>query len=127
MPHKLAEAKDPGTVDEKLSYEVETYAWMQHQRPDIRIPYLYGFGFSDHCHFVHEQQKPFYIRLWRMFQRRLRNLLRCHTLSPYTAHTTSQRLSAAYMLLEYIGLNTGQMLSNTWEKHRNDQKSGDDR
>jgi len=40
MPHKLAEAKDPGTVDEKLSSEVETYAWMQHQRPDIRIPYL---------------------------------------------------------------------------------------
>lgn len=55
-----------------------------------------------------------------MFQRRLRNLLRCHTLSPYTAHPTSQRLPTAYMLLEYIGSNTGQMLSNTWEKHRND-------
>lgn len=50
MPHKLAEVKYPGTVDEKLSSEVGTYAWMQHQCPDIRIPHLYGFGFSDHRH-----------------------------------------------------------------------------
>ncbi|KAH9211699.1 hypothetical protein DL95DRAFT_426991 [Leptodontidium sp. 2 PMI_412] len=91
MPHKLAEAKYPGTVDEKLSSE-----------------------------FVHEEQRPFYIRLWRMFQRRLRNLLRCHTLSPYSAHLTSQRLSATYIILEYISPNTGQMLSSTWEKHRKD-------
>jgi len=49
MPHKL-EAKYPGTVDEKLSSEVGTYAWIQHQCPDIRIPHLYGFGFSDHRH-----------------------------------------------------------------------------
>jgi hypothetical protein len=38
----------------------------------------------------------------------------------YTAHPTSQRLPTAYMLLEYIGPSTGQMLSRTWEKHRND-------
>ncbi|KFZ00904.1 hypothetical protein V501_10365 [Pseudogymnoascus sp. VKM F-4519 (FW-2642)] len=78
-------------------------------------PRLYGFGFSDHRHFVHEEQRPFYIRVWRMFQRRLRDLLRCHTLSPYTAHPTSQRLSAAYMILEYISPDMGQMLSSTWE------------
>ena len=55
-----------------------------------------------------------------MLQRHLRNLLRCNTLSPYTAHPTNQQLSAAYIILEYIGLDTGQMLSSTWEKHRND-------
>ncbi|OBT57788.1 hypothetical protein VE04_01636 [Pseudogymnoascus sp. 24MN13] len=120
MPHKLAEVKYPGTVDEKLSSEVGTYAWIQHQCPDIRIPHLYGFGFFDHRHFVHEEQRPFYIRVWRMFQRRLRDLLRCHTLSPYTAHPTSQRLSAAYMILEYISPDMGQMLSSTWDKHQND-------
>jgi hypothetical protein len=37
---------------------------------------------------------------WRTFQRRLRNLLRCHTLSPYIAHPTSQRLFTTYILLE---------------------------
>ena len=29
MPHKLAEARYPGTVDEKLSCEVATYVWMK--------------------------------------------------------------------------------------------------
>jgi len=29
MPHKLAEATYPGTIDEKLSSEVGTYVWMQ--------------------------------------------------------------------------------------------------
>jgi hypothetical protein len=50
MPHKLAEVQYPGTVDEKLSSEVGTYAWMQQYCPNIRIPHLYGFGFSDHRH-----------------------------------------------------------------------------
>jgi len=50
MPHKLAEVKYPGTVDEKMSSEVGTYVWMQQQCLDIRIPHLYGFGFSHHQH-----------------------------------------------------------------------------
>ena len=44
MPHKLAEAKYPGTVDEKLSSEIGTYVWMRDRCPDVRIPHLYGFG-----------------------------------------------------------------------------------
>lgn len=48
MPFKLSGRN--GTVDEKLSCEVATYAWMQGNCPDIRIPFLYGFGFSDHRH-----------------------------------------------------------------------------
>ena len=55
-----------------------------------------------------------------MFQRHLRNFFRCYTLSPYTVHSTSQRISTAYMVLEYIGPNTGQMLFSSWEKQRND-------
>lgn len=50
LPHKLAEDRYPGTVDEKLSCEVGTYAWMQRNCPDVRIPHLFGFGFSDHRH-----------------------------------------------------------------------------
>lgn len=47
MPHKLAEAENPGTMDEKVACEVASYVWMQEKCPDIRIPLLYGFGFSD--------------------------------------------------------------------------------
>ena len=45
-PYKLA----AGKVDEKVSSEVGTYAWMQDRCSDIRIPRLYGFGFSDYRH-----------------------------------------------------------------------------
>ncbi len=47
LPHKLAEASYPGTLDEKVACEVGTYGWMQEHCPDIRIPHLYAFGFSD--------------------------------------------------------------------------------
>lgn len=50
LPYKLAEAGYPGTIDEKLGCEVGAYAWMQDYCPDIRIPHLYGFGFSDGRH-----------------------------------------------------------------------------
>lgn len=50
MPHKLAENIYPGTIDEKLSCEVGAYCWMQEKCPDIRIPHLYGFGFSNNRH-----------------------------------------------------------------------------
>ena len=50
MPHKLAENRYPGTVDEKLGCEVGTYAWVQSACPDIRIPFLHGFGLSNQRH-----------------------------------------------------------------------------
>ena len=50
MPHKLAEAKYPGTIDETLSSQLGTYIWIQDECTDIRIPHLYGFGFSDNRH-----------------------------------------------------------------------------
>jgi hypothetical protein len=50
MPHKLAETKYPGTIDETLSSQLGTYIWMQDECTDIRIPHLYGFGFSDSRH-----------------------------------------------------------------------------
>lgn len=50
MPHKLAEARYPGTVDEKLGCEVGGYVWIQEKCLDIRTPHLFGFGFSDGRH-----------------------------------------------------------------------------
>jgi hypothetical protein len=47
MGHKLAENRYPGTIDEKIGAEVATYVWMQEHCPDVPIPPLLGFGFSD--------------------------------------------------------------------------------
>lgn len=50
MPHKLAEARYPGSVDEKSSCEVGAYAWVEEHCPEIRTPHLFGFGFLDGQH-----------------------------------------------------------------------------
>lgn len=50
MPHKLAEDRYPGTIDEKVSCEAASYVWMQEHCNDIRIPHLYAFGFADGRH-----------------------------------------------------------------------------
>ncbi|KAF4629963.1 hypothetical protein G7Y89_g8178 [Cudoniella acicularis] len=120
MPHKLAEAKYPGTVDEKLSSEVGTYVWMQEHCPDIPIPRLYGFGFSDNRHFIHEQRMPFYFRFWRKLQRYFGNYLQYPYLSQYAFSPTCLRLPTAYMLLEHIGPDIGEELADIWKEHRKD-------
>lgn len=38
MPHKLAEHRYPGTIDEKVSCEVAKYVWMQEYYANIRLP-----------------------------------------------------------------------------------------
>jgi len=55
-----------------------------------------------------------------MFQRFSRNLLRYPALSRYAPSPTYLRLPTAYMLLEYIGHDKGEVLSNTWDRHRRD-------
>ncbi|KAM7212978.1 hypothetical protein V8F06_011632 [Rhypophila decipiens] len=96
--------------------------WMQEQCPDIRIPYLYGFGFSDGRCFTHEKQGPFYVRIARILQRCLRRCLGYSTvLSRYVLNlpTSGYQLPTAHMLLEHIGPGIGEMLSNTWDAERN--------
>jgi len=63
---------------------------------------------------------PFYLRLWRIFQRSPRNFLRFPALSQHALSPTHLRLPTAYVLLEYISPNKGEMLSDTWDKHRRD-------
>ncbi|KAK3900359.1 hypothetical protein C8A05DRAFT_45791 [Staphylotrichum tortipilum] len=119
MAHKLAEARYPGTIDEKLGCEVGTYAWMQAQCPEVRIPHLYGFGLSDHSHFTHQGRLPFYRRLCRAVRRRFGVFLGWPALSCYAPHPAAALcLPTAYMLLKHIGPETGCMLSNTWVMYR---------
>ncbi|KAF5248946.1 hypothetical protein FANTH_5649 [Fusarium anthophilum] len=120
LPYKLAEAQYPGTIEEKLRCEVGTYVWMQRYCTDIRIPYLYGFGFADHRHYSHENYRPWYIRLFRKLQRLFNDLSHRDVPSQYTLHPSHHHLPTPYMLLEYIGPDVGQMLSNTWSRHFRD-------
>lgn len=143
MPYKLADAELPGTVNEKVACEVGTYTWMQANCPEIPIPHLYGFGFSDHRHvcillclslpyllssylrvgtqFTHEAYRPWYIRVAHSLRRLLYLLTGDSTLlSRYTMHSAIHRLATAYVLLDNVCSDKSQMLSNTWEKQRGD-------
>ncbi|KAG6006790.1 hypothetical protein E4U21_006681 [Claviceps maximensis] len=121
----LAETTYPGTIEEKLRGEVGAYAWMQQNCADIRIPHLYGFSISGH-HFVHEAQLPWWHRIPRLMTRWLLSFLPYSILSHhltrsrYTPKHIPAQLPTEYMLLEHIGPDIGEMLSNTWAAHRND-------
>ncbi|KAH6869234.1 hypothetical protein B0T10DRAFT_418812 [Thelonectria olida] len=120
MPHKLAEHRYPGTIDEKVSCEVATYVWMQEYCADIRIPSLFAFGFRDGSHFTHVRQRPVYVGIYHAFWRWTHRLLHYPLLSNYIHDASAPAVGTAYMLLEYIGPETGKMLSHTWTRHMHD-------
>lgn len=122
MPHKLAESRLPGSVDEKTRCEVATYAWIQGNCPDVRIPHLYGFGLADGTQFTYETQLPLFAFLRRLVRRALLWLRTpsTTTCSLYAPHPSGSRLSTAYMVLEDVASKDSQMLSNSWQTHRDD-------
>ncbi|KAL8407482.1 hypothetical protein RB594_006343 [Gaeumannomyces avenae] len=123
LPYKFPEAQYPGTIDEKVGMEVGAYVWIQENCPDIRIPHLYGFGFSDGRQFTHAAHCPWYVRIARAFKRALSGFLG----RPVPSRYVPQRLvgiqsPSAYVLLEHIGPETGQPIYKSWHKHCNDQE-----
>ncbi len=49
-PANCGEDVYPGSILEKMRCEVAMYMWIQRHCPDIRIPFLYGFGYPDGRH-----------------------------------------------------------------------------
>ena len=47
LPYKVGESRYPGNIDEKLRCEAATYIYIQEHCPDVPIPKLWGFGFTD--------------------------------------------------------------------------------
>jgi hypothetical protein len=47
LPFKIGEETSPGNTDEKLRCEVATYIWIRENCPDVPIPVLHGFAFSN--------------------------------------------------------------------------------
>lgn len=66
-------------------------------------------------------QRPWYIRFPHVIRRHLHRLLRRPVLSRYIRHPIADiDFPLSYMLIEFISPSIGQMLSQTWDKHRND-------
>ncbi|KAG6012016.1 hypothetical protein E4U43_007985 [Claviceps pusilla] len=121
MPHKLGELRSAGAVDEKMRCEAATYAWMQEKCPDIRIPYLYGFGLTDHTHFTHQSQRPLLTRVVQYLRRLFHTWMWPSTiLSHYVPHPSPHSFFTAYMVLEDVSADGSRMLWDTWKTKDND-------
>ncbi|RKU41349.1 hypothetical protein DL546_001171 [Coniochaeta pulveracea] len=120
MPHKLSEEQHPGTVDEKVCCEAASYVWIQEHCTDIRIPRLYGFGLTNGCHFTHVDKMSLRHRVYRSLCRWIHRFFGLPLLSNYVHNTSAPAVMTAYSILEYIGPETGQMLSDSWAECRND-------
>jgi len=46
LPYRVGESSYSGNADEKLRTEAATFIWIKDNCPDIRIPFLWGFGLS---------------------------------------------------------------------------------
>ncbi len=47
LPYKTGDLECPGNADEKLRCEAAAFAWIEENFPDVPIPRLWGFAFSD--------------------------------------------------------------------------------
>ncbi|KAM3450738.1 hypothetical protein MY3296_005892, partial [Beauveria thailandica] len=119
-PHKLAEDRYPGTINEKIGCEAATYVWMQEHCSTVRIPHLYAFGFLDGDHFTHIERRPFLHRTLRRLCRWAYSWLGLPLLSNYVRDSAAPSIGTAYFLLEYLDPTVGQMLSLTWARYKND-------
>ncbi|OAA71340.1 hypothetical protein ISF_01891 [Cordyceps fumosorosea ARSEF 2679] len=113
MAFRIAEHKYPGSLDEKLRTEVGAYVWIQESCPSIRIPHLYGFGSSAH-HFTHVSARPWYSRLLHAIRYWLSRRFYGAQPSKYVSTNASPSLPAHYMLLEFIGPETGRLPAQDW-------------
>ncbi|KAG5951304.1 hypothetical protein E4U53_003400 [Claviceps sorghi] len=117
LPFALAETIYPGTLEEKLRGEIGAYVWLQQNCTDIRVPRLYGFSISS---LTVVFPNPTSHEKVAFIDSTLSEALYPPTPSRYAPKQISFQLPTQYMLLEYIGPDTGEMLSKTWAKHRND-------
>ncbi|KAI0505923.1 hypothetical protein F5B22DRAFT_639554 [Xylaria bambusicola] len=121
MPHKLAETRYPGSIDEKLGSKVGAHVWIEENCSEIRSPHLFGFGMMDGLHFTHTKHLAFFPRVMRLFWRFVHRSLRPPLLSHYALNPPSQQSSPLYILWEYLGPETGEILSDTFDMHREDK------
>ncbi|KAH8160993.1 hypothetical protein CIB48_g7247 [Xylaria polymorpha] len=117
MPHKLAEARYPGSIDEKLSSEVGAHIWIEENCPEIRSPHLFGFGMMDGRHMlsdtfhIHREDEARRQRLFRGISRIMISLARLPQArigsfqlnDSGTVTLTNRPLTCSMMILENDG------------------------
>ncbi|MCJ1403345.1 hypothetical protein MMC11_006568 [Xylographa trunciseda] len=119
LSFKIGESNNPGNADEKLRCEAATYIWIQENCPDIPVPRLWGFAFSNGSSFTLPENKSIYIQWIEYLRRQLYSLLGFPIPSRYVCDRRSNILGIGYLLLDYI--EDGEMLSGSWDDFHNNK------
>ncbi|KAI9841636.1 MAG: hypothetical protein M1837_000483 [Sclerophora amabilis] len=121
LPYKIGEAFRPGNVDEKLRCEAATYAWVDQNCRDIPIPHLWGFALSNGRTFSALEHVPFFKRWLQYIRRRFLRFFGFSDgiQSQYIPLSDMHALGVGYLLTDFI--ETGRMLTATWEESRSDK------
>lgn len=119
IPATTGEFYYPGSMQEKLRCEVASYIYMQRHCSDVRIPFLYGFGFPDGTNFIHRTLAPFFQRLALRLRQAVAYVLRRPIPSDYLRIPSPVDLppNTGYMVLEYLGPTLGQQIPAVVHNH----------
>ncbi|KAF2802979.1 uncharacterized protein BDZ99DRAFT_454275 [Mytilinidion resinicola] len=116
LPYKVGESPYPGNAEEKLRCEVGTYIWIESNCPDIPIPYLRGFGFSDGQSFTVPENASLSARIAWSFRRAASWLFGYPAPSRYIRQRSPVSMNTGYMIVDCV--TEGEMLSVTWDFQR---------
>ncbi|RAH46494.1 uncharacterized protein BO95DRAFT_472928 [Aspergillus brunneoviolaceus CBS 621.78] len=124
LPHRVGENVNPGNADEKILCEVGTYTWLQHDCPEVPIPQLHGYGLSTGQKFTALENLPFSTRSVEVLRRHILRFLGFPVPSKYVAHSNKSRdlLGVGYLLIDYIDMSRGRMLSASWDQGRHNPR-----
>ncbi|KND87033.1 hypothetical protein TOPH_08309 [Tolypocladium ophioglossoides CBS 100239] len=103
LPYMQAEPYYPGTVDENMRGEIGAKTALTSA----------SLAYTDL--FTYESRVAIYIRLWRRIRRALHRILRYPTLAHFVPNPLRHGLPTAYMIMEFVGSDIWQKLSDTWE------------
>ncbi|KAK2808898.1 hypothetical protein FQN50_004374 [Emmonsiellopsis sp. PD_5] len=123
LPYRVGEKVFSGNADEKVRCEAGAYAWLQQECPSIPIPYLHGFGLSNGQHYTSSRNLPWLSRWVQKFRRALLWIQQRQLPSNYIPRRPRMLRNpfGSYLVIDYIEKSEGQMLSETWDKYREDK------
>ncbi|RAH79844.1 hypothetical protein BO86DRAFT_449463 [Aspergillus japonicus CBS 114.51] len=113
-----------GNADEKLLCEIGTYTWLQHNCPGVPIPQLHEYGLSTGQNFTALENLPFLTRSVEAVRRHILRFLGFPVPFKYVAHNSNSGnlLGVRYLLIDYIDVSRGRMLSASWNQGRHDPR-----
>ncbi|PLB43859.1 hypothetical protein P170DRAFT_369672, partial [Aspergillus steynii IBT 23096] len=121
LPYKVGEVECPGNAEEKLRSEAATFIWIQENCPLVPTPNLWGFGFANGQSFTAVGRVSFFRRLMWSLRRTISSIFRYSIPSQYVSRQCPYRLKTPYLVMNYIDGTEGAMLSESWERSRQDQ------